>query len=260
MNQQPDKLFRDKLEGFQSSPSADAWKRVQTNLDSGKTRGLYWKIAASLLLLVAASILLFKFAMVEPDQSLAENKINAPLEDRKQTEKRETKKKEDKESEISRHRNESSASKTRVAPAQKKPEAKSNDPRLKQRQRISAGNPVDEEKTALNSAKKDSVIANDPLPAMDVNHSVTVAEQSAPSRVKGVKLVFSANEVNEKYLNKEVIAQATNDDKKESTLKKVLDKASELTNNQDPIGELRQMKNEILARNFRSEKERSQNR
>jgi hypothetical protein len=52
---------------------------------------------------------------------------------------------------------------------------------------------------------------------------------------------------------------ATPEDKKPSTLKKLLRKANELTNNQDPLGDLRQKKNEILALNFKSDKQRGQN-
>jgi hypothetical protein len=62
-----------------------------------------------------------------------------------------------------------------------------------------------------------------------------------------------------KYLDKKSLAQATSGEKKPSTLRKLLDKAYDLKHNQDPFGDLRQKKNEILALNFRSEKQRSQN-
>jgi hypothetical protein len=51
---------------------------------------------------------------------------------------------------------------------------------------------------------------------------------------------------------------ATPEDKKPSTFKKLLSRAYDLKNNQDPIGELRQKKNEILALNFKKDK-RGQN-
>ena len=40
---------------------------------------------------------------------------------------------------------------------------------------------------------------------------------------------------------------------------KLLKKANDLKNNHDPMGELRQKKNEILALNFKGEKQRGQN-
>jgi hypothetical protein len=57
------------------------------------------------------------------------------------------------------------------------------------------------------------------------------------------------------------LAEATPELKKPSTLKKLLDKAYDLKHNQDAFGELRQKKNEILALNFKNEKQqRNQNR
>jgi hypothetical protein len=74
---------------------------------------------------------------------------------------------------------------------------------------------------------------------------------------QNITLVYSAKEVDD-YLDKNALAQATSKDKKPSTLKKLLQKANDLKNNQDPFGELRQKKNEILALNFKNEK-RGQN-
>jgi hypothetical protein len=67
-------------------------------------------------------------------------------------------------------------------------------------------------------------------------------------------IVFSAEEVNEKYLDKKGMADATPESKAASSLRKLLDKAYALKHNQDPMGELRQKKNEILAFNFKDDK------
>jgi hypothetical protein len=82
---------------------------------------------------------------------------------------------------------------------------------------------------------------------------------NAAKEQEGVTLIYSAEEVNEKYLNKKALAEATSDNKKPSTLRKLFDKAYDLKHNQDPFGDLRQKKNEILALNFKNEKQRSQN-
>jgi hypothetical protein len=42
-------------------------------------------------------------------------------------------------------------------------------------------------------------------------------------------------------------------------LRKLLDKAYDLKHNQDPLGDLRQKKNEIFALNFKNDKQRSEN-
>ena len=59
MNQQPDKLFRERLEGFQKPAPASAWDKIETNLDKKSPAGLWWKIAASLLLFAVASYMLW---------------------------------------------------------------------------------------------------------------------------------------------------------------------------------------------------------
>jgi CRISPR/Cas system CSM-associated protein Csm2 small subunit len=83
--------------------------------------------------------------------------------------------------------------------------------------------------------------------------------QTTPKEDHGVTLVFTAEEVNEKYLDKKALAEATSNEKKTSMLRKLYDKAYDLKHNQNPFGDLRQKKNEILALNFKSEKQRSQN-
>jgi hypothetical protein len=85
------------------------------------------------------------------------------------------------------------------------------------------------------------------------------ADADIQARSKSVTIVFSAKEVNEKYLVKKQNTEATTEEKESSTLKKVLDKAYDLTHNQDPMGELRQKKNEILAMNFKNDKQRNEN-
>jgi hypothetical protein len=65
--------------------------------------------------------------------------------------------------------------------------------------------------------------------------------------------------VNAKYLDKKSLAEATSNEKKPSRLRKLLDKAYDLKHNQEPFADLRQKKNEILALNFKNEKQPSQN-
>src|SRR5688500_10671295 len=48
MNQQPDKLFREKLENFSKGAPASAWNRIETGLDKKNNKGLWLKVAASI--------------------------------------------------------------------------------------------------------------------------------------------------------------------------------------------------------------------
>ncbi len=112
-------------------------------------------------------------------------------------------------------------------------------------------------KTAVEEERKPEVIEN--TPEVIQPNAIAQVEPNAETKVasgeKNIKITISANE-SEKFLNKNSLAQATPSEKKTSTLKKLLDKAEDM----DPFGDLRQKKNEILALNFRSEKnQRGQN-
>lgn len=84
-----------------------------------------------------------------------------------------------------------------------------------------------------------------------------VEAKAGENQNKSITLSYSSEETS-KYLNKKELDEATSESTKPSTLKKLLQKAGDLKNNQDPLGDLRQMKNEILALNFKNEK-RGQN-
>ena len=74
--------------------------------------------------------------------------------------------------------------------------------------------------------------------------------------VNTTTILISAEEVNAKYLNEPFIADATPENKKSSKLRDLFEKAQDM----DPIGEIRQLKNEVLALNFKSEKKGERNR
>ncbi|HTF17848.1 MAG TPA: hypothetical protein VK658_07235 [Chryseolinea sp.] len=99
------------------------------------------------------------------------------------------------------------------------------------------------------SGSRKSEARQNEMPAVtDDAHMTPVAAVS-----QSVTLTYTADDVSA-YLDKNVDGEATDDDKKQSTLKKLLQKANDLKTNQDPFGELRQRKNEILALNFKNDK------
>ena len=90
----------------------------------------------------------------------------------------------------------------------------------------------------------------------------TVSDQVVPpvqaiKKSSSITITITAEET-EKYLDKNAIAEATSKERKSSTFKKLLKKADELTSNQDPFGDLRGKKNEILALEFKNDR-RGQN-
>ncbi len=70
MSNKLDDLFKDKLEGHQTSPRPEAWNIMKGTLESDKRKGyLYlWKVAAMIVLVTGA---VFAFYLIQPDQNLA---------------------------------------------------------------------------------------------------------------------------------------------------------------------------------------------
>jgi hypothetical protein len=243
MTQQPDKFFLEKLEKFQKPVSASAWNRVQANLDNKKkSLPLVFKIAASLLIFLSAAIAIWTINRNGERDLIVSN----PAEIKNNT----RPKQEDMvvQAPIAKEKYQHDQSvapiiekkKTKVLPVAKKPD-------------------VDKQKPPV---VKDAILTGNPLTTLEpVNSSfVTVIEEKTDDQDQGVTIIYSAEELKSKYLNKKSLTEATPEDKKPSTLRKLVDKAYDLKTNQDPVGELRQKKNEILALNFKNDKQRTQNR
>lgn len=246
MDQQPDKLFRGKLKDYKMPAPAGSWNRIAGNIRKKNNLGIWLKAAAAILLLAVAGILLFP-TQDEPVKKVMAEKVTPP-------------EKEEKTSRI----NEVPPAENPAPPLPDKktlvPDKKKSEVRTKSTQRKDTVAPatlqrVNENKPPLASAE--IVRKENPEESIAVMNE-PVAEP-ATENDRSITLIYSADEVNEKYLNKNAVAEATSDGKPSSTLRKLLDKAYDLKHNQDPLGELRQKKNEILALNFRSDKQRSQN-
>ena len=250
MNQQPDKFFRDKLHGYGKPVSPGVWNRISGNAQVERNKMLWLRIAAGVALLMCASMLVIQF----PDRNESNvathtkkpvtppaAKPDTPQQENFETEKRSS-------SSPSEHLNTTAPGKTQkrdLAGRQKRQSAKPATP-----------------------ASPDLTIQ--PIPGQVENLTITPLPGSAPhpqeentsiadvpdiETNKNITIVLTAKEVNDKYLKKKNIAtQATSDDIESSGLRKLLDKASDLKYNQDPFGDLRQKKNEILALNFKSGK------
>lgn len=256
MNQQPDKLFREKLEGFQKTVPAGAWNNVEARLNKKKHKGLWLKVAASLLLMALVTFLLWpdKMQTNQPKQlsqtdiekeSVVPEKKAEPLTEQPAADPKKA--------------DRNTATITKEPVSKRKAKTKKKDTNRSLQHNAATSQQVttiekQEEKILQSQKEVAASQAVETLPG-----ETLMASNKNAYEDEGVTLILSAEQVNEKYLNKKSLAQATTDDKKTSTLRKLLDKAYDLKHNQDPLGDLRQKKNEILALNFRSEKQRSQN-
>lgn len=245
METQPDKFFREKLEGYQRTIPPTAWERIETGLDKKKTRGLWIKIAASLSLLAITTYLLWP-APEKNNSSLSPTLISEKEPDKSAKKENPVKQNEIPEQPVVEKKNKLN----QVPKADKPLEVKINAAdKLEIANQVRASDEI-----------KIEVFTPEISESMEV--AVAVKEGTDPDEIaddKSIKIILSSEEVNEKYFLKNKIAEATPEEKKSSTLRKLLDKAYDLKHNQDPVGELRQMKNEILALNFKNDKQRGQN-
>jgi hypothetical protein len=247
MNQQPDKLFRDKLENFQRPVSSDAWNKVQANLDRKKASLLWLKIAAGVSLIVGVGWMLIM--QNGSSETIATSAVN--------------------ESKLKKHAQSPAANSEPVEEKSEKTipfvEVK---PKTIARQSCKNQPKTKTESGVVLDKNVDSLVNNENIQPVAVveNEKSAIEETKVQAEPKvispeGNTLVLSADEVNQKYLSKKNSeGDATSENKKSSTLQRLLSKVSDLKHNQDPLGELRQKKNEILALNLKSEKQRNQNR
>jgi cytoskeletal protein RodZ len=260
MNQQPDKIFRDKLENYQQPAPPRAWDKIEAELEKKTHKGLWWKIAASLLLTAVVSYTLW-IGMTKPDATQTAT-----------TTKPETGKPVQKGPSPTTATAESTTPMV-SPPAKKDPASAGVTLESKRNRTIPGAHKTELPRQAEKKVAPESTdVAPDELTyTHDVVNTVAVetstpqpsapvvAESSMPANAGPKKIVITITAAeSEKYLDKVALAEATSDEKKPSTFQKLLKKADDLKNNQDPFGELRQRKNEILALNFKNEK-RGQN-
>jgi hypothetical protein len=241
MNQQPDKFFSEKLKGYQKPPPTGAWNRIEASLEKKTTHEFsWWKIAASFLLLIAFGYAIWVNTTDTDKPSLAQ----------KSNQKNPSSEKAD----------------SAIANSSSEPAAKnivSNDAPSK----IADTPPVKVTRKKIKEKKAVPVIELAQAPVEEKESAASVYEESFETDVKPavetkekasrITLTITVDEAN-KYLNRNALAQATSEERKSSTFKKLLKKANDLKSNQDPFGDLREKKNEILALNFKNEK-RGQN-
>lgn len=245
MNQQPDKLFREKLEGYQKPAPASAWDKIETNLDHKSPKGLWWKIAASLLLIAVATYTLWPKTETIENPLAKKTEVTKPLPTVKEDEVNiESIPTDETPIVTSEEIQKNNLAKTNKEHHQ--PKEKIQEPTIALEESIV---PVEENLNEIIPVTENVIV-----PEVAVANAEPTIEKSD----EYITLVVTAEEAN-KYLTKNTNTEATPDVKKTSTFRKLLKKASDLTNDQRPLADLRQMKDEILVLNFDSKKQRGQN-
>ena len=235
MTSQPEKLFRDKLENFQRPAPVAAWDRIEAGLDKSNNKKVWMKIAAGLLLLAIATFIVWPGKKTDKTETLAESNTATP--DKKSVEEK-------------------------IIPQQQLPviaeqsivtkKNKSNGSTDKASQKTEQKQPV------LVSEKTETLPENNFVIEPIKNTAVAVQESATTS--SSTTIVYTADEVNSKFMKKNLQTDATDEEKKPSGIQKLMGLAYDLKNNENGMRDLRQKKDEILALNFLNNEDKTEKR
>ena len=220
MTSQPEKLFRDKLENFQQAAPVSAWEKIESNLDQKRRTGVWLKAAATLVILITAGFILWPALEKDNTQPITQSKPEAlvviPKEDSK------------------------------IAPSVAQvvePKSSSKKNKIKSTA-----------KKETEIYPSESLVLEQPVIEIKVESTVVVVNESNEAQtIPSKTIVYTAEEVNAKFLKKKKSAEATSEEKKSSGIQKLMGLAADLKNTENGIGDLRQKKDEILALNFLKE-------
>jgi hypothetical protein len=228
MTSQPDKLFREKLENFSTPAPEAAWSRIEAGLNQSSNRSFLWvKIAASITLVGVATFLLWPTTTPQQPAIAFVNKLTekaTPLTKENGTEVKENK----------IYNTEPIKQKTTHA-----------------KNVIPHSSEVEEIKTEVQVAE--AVPAQTEI--IPTENSVTETIAQVNETVESQTILYSAEEVNAKFLKKEVVAEATTEEKKTSSIQKLIGVAYNIASADAGLGNIRQRKDEVLALNFRDKKQ-----
>lgn len=228
MTSQPDKLFRDKLENFQQPAPAGAWDRIENNLVRPAHKLVWIRVAAGVALLAASTIVLWPSE--KPETEIAKTT----------TEKSPAKNN-------SAQQNVEKKSETHEAVEQQAepvvPPQAVNTVTLAKTEKLP---PVQQTTDTVNDSASIS-----PVPETNVFMAeVQVQEEELGSKT----IVYTADEVNSKFLKKKLPPEATLNSKDASSMQKLIGLAYAAKNSEATLGDLRHKKDDILALNFGKKK------
>lgn len=245
MKQQPDKLFQAKLGQFSKPAPESAWDRIQ---GGAKARPFpYYKVAAAASVLLACVIWYSLSSVPDTEHNLSEKNHKTPPSPHAESPAPE-----------SLEPNTPIAAQTEPVEKDKSirpAETKATHTAPVQTEAVTP-DVVKDSALPIEEVTKHSMPVAEVTPEVHIDEPVVASETVVPEK-ENVVIIFSAEDTKE-YLTKNSEGKATSEKKTTSTLKKVWSRAKDLKENQDPLGDLRQMKDELLALNFKSEKQRGQ--
>jgi hypothetical protein len=245
MKQQPDKIFHDKLKDHTQPVPPIAWDRIERGLENKRNNLVWYSVAASLTAIAISAYIYYNSKPTEAP--IAKTEVSPRVNPRPTV-------------------SVPPAIDESIQENRKQESSIANKPTYSERTEVikiveKKVEIVLPEVMAMQTTEKS--LEQNEIPTLKDSSSLqyknpTQLAFKAPVREHNVIIVMTADQAKEYLINNKTEEQATSGEKKTSTLKKLLQKAADLKVNQDPFGELRQRKNEILALNFKSEKQRGQ--
>lgn len=256
--QQPDTLFRKKLQGYQKSLSDDAWTKIEMNL-AEKNKMPVLKIAASLSVIILATYLFWLASSPEIRQSrnnIRQGQRNKTVSGNEVTgvENLSLIKKDDEIKSLVDRKKKSNLNtiQSEITTPNKRIAIEST---IHNDQPVPVASVIDQSPIESPIMKYDTADEVSGADSRNINASYASNAVADEPIEDHVTLIYTVEEVREKYLTKNKTEEATLPLEKTSTFKKLLNKVYDLKNNQDAFGELRQKKDEILALNFKKRTE-----
>lgn len=265
MTSPPDKLFRQGLEDYQKPAPGSAWERIESGLDKKKHKSPWFKIAATLLLLMVASFVIWQLneadtavatelqeigsrrqeAVNSRQSSVDSSQLNSIVERSRNNQLDVVKKNlpvvERSRNEPSRNSLQSPVTSHQLAVSSQQSSAST----------YKSNTPDESQMAATPEADKTSIELTS-LSQVEITNEISTTKVASDS--KRTNITYSAEEVNAKYLKKESTTQATPEKKNTSGLQKVIDLALDLKNEGSVLGDIREKKNEWLSFNIPSNK------
>jgi len=247
-NQQPDKFFREKLTHYHKPAPVGAWDKIESSLKKSENKFAWWKVAASLLLLTAIAYVLWlqtsslntqPISQTRPEiESLSAKSIDPKIDSSEKS--------------LNSHELQTEQASSSIGAKGKK----SSDKKVR-RNTVGPDKKNTSEVTSTVPASTEENFQPVETPSPETVSSEVVQSIQPIKKSSSITMTITTEET-DKYLDKNALAGATSRERRSSTFKKLLKKANELTTNQDPFGDLRVKKNEILALEFKNDK-RGQN-
>lgn len=243
---QLDEFFKEKLKDHSVRPGADAWSRVEAGLSKKNDTWKTWLRAASVLLLLGLSAVIWKMNTHEPVSTSQPVLTKATTPDEVKADVKTTQP----EAQVQQE-------KETPKPPEKAKRERLTSPKVKQQlahhEEPLPAEPEEQqtEESSVNQTPVSETTLIAQSPAADANNLAQPSEAPQVAAETSITLVYtlelpSANASAEKK-------------EKKTGLRKVLELAAEARTADNPLGGLRQAKDELLAFDFGKEKERRNN-